>query len=98
MEVIEHGPGADYSRYCVVSGEPLGEFGDPYVVEHEGRFVLTCCRGCSRDFEDEPEKYLNRLDGIFDEADGDAEHGHDHDHDDHGHGHDDGDNHNGHAH
>ena len=97
MDLIEHGPDADYSRYCVVSGEPLGEFGDPYVVEHAGRFALTCCRGCSRDFEDDPEKYLNRLDGIFDD---DHNHdGHDHDHDGHGHDDDDdNDDDNGHAH
>lgn len=47
---------------CVVSGEKLGDMGKPYVYTHEGREVRLCCKGCLKDFQKDPAKYLKKLD------------------------------------
>ena len=47
---------------CVVSGEKLGGHGEPYVMQHEGREVRLCCKGCRKDFLRDPAKYLMLLD------------------------------------
>lgn len=46
---------------CVVSGEKLGEMGAPYVHKHNGREVRFCCKGCLKDFNKDPNKYLKAL-------------------------------------
>lgn len=42
---------------CVVSGETLGEMGEPHVIVHEGTTVKFCCKACLKDFNEDPEKY-----------------------------------------
>jgi len=46
---------------CVVSGEKLGEMGDPYVFKHEGKEVKLCCKSCLKKFNAEPAKYLKKI-------------------------------------
>ncbi len=46
---------------CVVSGEKLGLMGPPFIIQHQGTEVHFCCEGCVKDFNQDPEKYLNRL-------------------------------------
>lgn len=46
---------------CPVSGEKLGEMGDPYVIEHEGTTVKFCCKSCLKDFNKDPEKYISMI-------------------------------------
>jgi hypothetical protein len=52
---------------CVVSGDKLGDMGEPFVYVHKqdgqpDRTVLLCCKGCVKDFQKEPAKYLKLLD------------------------------------
>ena|ERR1041385_3538968 len=48
---------------CVVSDEKLGgDMGKPYVFKYEGREVQLCCKGCLKDFNKDPKKYLKKLD------------------------------------
>ena len=47
---------------CLVSSEKLGEMGKPFVTTHEGREVQLCCKGCLKDFNKSPAKYLKKLD------------------------------------
>lgn len=47
---------------CVVSGEKLGEMGDPVVLQYEGREVRFCCNKCVKKFNQDPAKYLKKLD------------------------------------
>lgn len=47
---------------CVVSGEKLGEMGEPYIMQHEGREIRFCCKKCRRDFLKDPARYLKILD------------------------------------
>ena len=54
---------------CVVSGDKLedGDMGPPidHVYKQEGkpdRLVRLCCKGCVKDFNKDPEKYLKMID------------------------------------
>jgi hypothetical protein len=49
-------------KTCVVSDEKFGgDMGDPYVFTHEGREVKLCCKGCLKDFNKEPAKYVKKM-------------------------------------
>ncbi len=48
-------------KTCIVSGDKLGEMGDPYVYEYKGREIKFCCKGCVKDFNKEPEKYIKKI-------------------------------------
>ncbi len=48
-------------KTCVVSGDKLGEMGDPYVFVHEGREIKLCCKGCLKDFNKDSAKYVKKL-------------------------------------
>lgn len=45
-------------KTCVVSGEELGDMGDPVVIVHEGTTVKFCCKKCIPKFNKDPEKYI----------------------------------------
>lgn len=47
---------------CPVSGETLGNMGDPVAYVHEGRDIKFCCTGCPPKFKADPAKYLTELD------------------------------------
>ncbi len=47
---------------CVVSGGELGKMGDPIVKVYHGRQVKFCCEMCVPKFEQNPEKYLSKVD------------------------------------
>ena len=51
---------------CLVSGEPLGGMGEPYVLMHKAagkpdREVRFCCEMCVSRFNSDPAKYLAKL-------------------------------------
>lgn len=48
-------------KTCVVSGDKLGEMGDPYVYEYKGREIKFCCKNCVKDFNKNPSKYLKEI-------------------------------------
>jgi len=48
-------------KFCVVSGDKLGEMGDPYVYEYQGHEIKFCCKGCLKDFNKEPAKYIKKI-------------------------------------
>ena len=48
-------------KTCVVSGEKLGEMGDPFVYDYEGREIKFCCKGCLKDFKKDPAKYIKKI-------------------------------------
>ena len=73
-------------KTCVVSGDELGEMGDPVIYQHNGREVRFCCKDCIEDFNKDPEKYLKMLDDAAKEGAAAPEAGHEkhhhHHHDD----------------
>lgn len=47
---------------CPVSGEKLGDMGDPIQYNHEGRDIRFCCEGCIERFEGMADTYLSQID------------------------------------
>ncbi len=44
---------------CLVSGEKLGgDMGKPYVFTYEGKEIELCCKGCKKEFDKDPAKYM----------------------------------------
>lgn len=48
-------------KVCIVSGEKLGEMGDPYVYKYKDRELKFCCKDCVKDFNKNPTKYIKKL-------------------------------------
>ena len=48
-------------KNCIVSGDKLGEMGDPYVYKYKDREIKFCCKGCVKDFNKEPAKYIKKI-------------------------------------
>ena len=61
---------------CVVSGEKLGEMGEPYVFTYEGREVQLCCKSCLKKFNKDLEKYLKKLEHKGDSPEAGGHEGH----------------------
>jgi hypothetical protein len=49
-------------KTCVVSGDKLGEMGDPFVYTYKDREIKFCCKGCVKDFNKDPQKYIKLID------------------------------------
>lgn len=49
---------------CVVMGDPLVEDGEDIAVNHifKNRLVRFCCKMCIKEFEENPRKFLDKLD------------------------------------
>jgi hypothetical protein len=47
---------------CIVTGEKLGEMGDPVVIVREGREIKLCCKGCVKKFDKDPASFLKKID------------------------------------
>jgi YHS domain-containing protein len=53
---------SDQLATCPVSGEKLsGDMGAPYVFVYQGQEVKLCCKGCKKDFDKNPDKYLKLI-------------------------------------
>ncbi len=64
-------------RHCpVMTGMEIDR---SIYVDHEGKRVYFCCAGCIGAFEEEPEKYMEKLHEIHDDPEA-MDHDHDHDH------------------
>jgi YHS domain-containing protein len=48
-------------KTCIVSGEKLGEMGDPVAYVHEGREIKFCCKDCVKTFKKDPAKYVKKI-------------------------------------
>ena len=48
-------------KTCLVSGEELGSMGEPYKLTYKGQEVKLCCKGCEKDFQKDPDKYLAKV-------------------------------------
>jgi YHS domain-containing protein len=52
----------DRLKTCPVSGEKLnGDMGAPYVFSYKGQEVKLCCKGCKKDFDKNPDKYVKLI-------------------------------------
>jgi len=48
-------------KTCLISGEKLEGMGSPYVFTNDTREIKLCCKGCLKDFEKNPAKYIKKL-------------------------------------
>ena len=48
-------------KYCLVSGEKIGEMGKPVTTNYMGQEIKFCCKGCVKDFQKDPDKFLKKL-------------------------------------
>jgi YHS domain-containing protein len=46
---------------CPVSGEKLGDMGKPFTFVYKDQEVKLCCKGCKKDFDKDPEKYIKLI-------------------------------------
>ena len=46
---------------CIVSDEKLGEMGKPFVAEYKGQEIKFCCKGCKKDFDKNPDKFIKKM-------------------------------------
>jgi YHS domain-containing protein len=51
----------DLLTTCPVSGEKLGEMGKPFTFVYKDQEVKLCCKGCKKDFDKDPEKYIKLI-------------------------------------
>jgi len=51
----------DLLKTCPISGDKLGEMGKPFTFVYKGQEVKLCCKGCKKDFDKEPEKYMKLI-------------------------------------
>jgi YHS domain-containing protein len=52
----------DRLKTCPVSGEKLnGDMGAPYVFSYQGQEIKLCCKGCKKDFDKNPAKYVKLI-------------------------------------
>ncbi len=48
-------------KTCIVSGDKLGEMGEPFVYHYKNREIKFCCKGCLKDFNKDPKKYIKLI-------------------------------------
>ena len=48
-------------KTCLVSGEKLDGMGTPYTFTNGNREIKLCCKGCLKDFQKTPAKYIKKL-------------------------------------
>lgn len=46
---------------CIISDEELGDQGKVIEHMHNGQLVRMCCKGCIKDFNKDPAKYLAKI-------------------------------------
>ena len=63
IEGTEEGPIEVGNTICPVSGEKIDEE-TAYKVEFEGEIYNLCCKMCAKDFEKDPQKYIEKLEEI----------------------------------
>jgi len=58
---------------CIVSGDKLGTMGEAIVIVRDGQEIKLCCKGCTKDVDKDPAKYLKKIDeAVKAKADGKA--------------------------
>ena len=51
----------DLLTTCPVSGEKLGEMGEPFTFVYKDQEVKLCCKSCKKKFDKDPEKYMKLI-------------------------------------
>ena len=51
--------------YCLIMDQDLGSMGDEVSVIHDGRQLKFCCEPCIDEFNEDPKKWMNKLDSAI---------------------------------
>jgi YHS domain-containing protein len=62
----------DAQKFCPVSDEKLGSMGPPVKVEANGETIFLCCKGCKKEFDADPDKFIAKVKKLRQENAGDA--------------------------
>jgi hypothetical protein len=46
---------------CAVTGEKLGDMGEPVIKDYNGQQIKFCCKGCVKKFEKDLDKNLAKV-------------------------------------
>ena len=50
------------NKICPVSGDKIGgEMGEAVPIEYEGKTYYLCCTMCIKDFQKDPQKYIDKI-------------------------------------
>jgi YHS domain-containing protein len=60
-EVTETGAIKVGNTFCPISKEKIGEEGEIIEYEYEGKIYNFCCKMCLKDFNKDPEKYIQMI-------------------------------------
>lgn len=52
---------AELQKFCVIGEERLGAMGKPVKITVKGETVFLCCKGCTKEAEEDADKTLARL-------------------------------------
>lgn len=52
---------AEAQRLCPLTGEPLGSMGVPPKLTLKNGVIFTCCKGCNKDVEAQPDAMLKKI-------------------------------------
>jgi hypothetical protein len=53
---------------CPVTGQKLGSMGAPVPVKVSGQTVFLCCAGCRNPIQQDPQKYISRIQTVSDDG------------------------------
>lgn len=51
-------------KVCIVSDETLGEMGKPNYLQYKSQTYGFCCKPCTKEFRDDPEKFRKKLEKL----------------------------------
>ena len=67
-------PKPDLLKTCPVSGDKLGgDMGKPVIFTWQDQEVKLCCKGCKKEFDKTPEKFMKKIRAADKKADVKAE-------------------------
>ncbi|MCS6771758.1 MAG: hypothetical protein NZ740_06990 [Kiritimatiellae bacterium] len=56
--------------FCVVSGEKLDPYAEPYMADYEGQQFRFCCKDCLADFRRDPLPIVEKFNKLLQETGG----------------------------
>ena len=56
------------NKFCPISGDAIGEMGEPKIVEYEGKKYKLCCPMCEKDFMADPAAAVKKIEAMMAEA------------------------------
>ena len=49
------------NKICPVSGDKVGDMGEVVQLEYQGKIYNFCCKSCLKDFNEDPDKYVKKV-------------------------------------